>query len=394
MSWRRRWQTLRMFRPLIGRVPASHMLYLWRQLRFEKPHRFAGQVRINTGFPPWPSQALDRFCAAVAARRRVPYSAYLAVTSECPYSCRHCSYAGRSTATMGHEALLDVVGQIKALGASTLGFTGGEPLLREDLEDLIAAARPEMATIVFTTGATLDARRAERLAAAGVTCVTIGLESADPAEHDRVRGVAGSFAQAQAGGEACRTAGVYLAVSTVGFRQKIVSGDLERIYELAGAWGAGELRVLTPIATGGIAGSGESMLTDTERRALVDFHIRRNSEHTGPAVASFARLESDDLFGCGAGYHHLFIDATGEVCPCDLTPLSFGNATVEPLADIWARMGKCFDLPRRGCLMGRLAGLIDAGEPLPLPRERSEQITPPRVINEPLPEGYRRLMRT
>lgn len=388
-------RVLRMFARMVGRVPAGHLWYMLRLMRSEKPHRFAGQVRINTFFPPYPSPAFDRFCRAVAERRRVPFSVYIAVTGDCPCRCPHCSYAGRRTERMGRELMLDVVGQVKALGTCTVGFTGGEPLLRDDLEDFVAAAGPEMATIVFTSGHGLDAGRARRLARAGATCVTVGIEAAEARAHDAVRGVTGSFEQARAAVAACRAAGVYAAVSTIGFREKLAGGELERMFDLAAAWGAGEFRVLAPVATGGISAGAAAMLSPDEMRELADFHVRHNRRRGGPAVACFAHLESGAVFGCGAGYHHLFIDAGGEVCPCDLTPLSFGSVTDEPLADIWARLEKWFPLPRRGCLMERLAEKIAAdGGDLPLRRDRSEALCPPRSADEPLPEGYRRLFRS
>ncbi len=383
---------LRMFLPLLGRVPAGHLWYLFRKMRNEKPHRFAGGVRINTFFPPWPSPAFERFCAAVVARRRVPYSVYLATSAECPFHCAHCSYGGRSRAALPTERLLKLIAEIKALGTCTLGLTGGEPLLRADLEELIAAAGPELATIVFTTGHGLDRRRAETLRQAGTTCVTVGIESADPTAHDTVRGVSGSFAEARAAVAACREVGLYTAISTVGFREKIASGELERLYLLGTEWGVGEFRLLAPVATGGLAGCGAAMLTDAELRALADFHVQHNRHRHGPAVNSFAYLESDALFGCGAGYHHLFIDADGEVCPCDLSPMSFGNVAAEPLAAVWQRMAEFFPRPRCGCLMGQLAGKFPAGAALPLPRGQSEAICPRCATAEPLPEGYRRLL--
>jgi MoaA/NifB/PqqE/SkfB family radical SAM enzyme len=381
-----------MFLPLVGRVPAGHLWYLLRKMRSEKPHRFGGGVRINTFFPPWPSPAFDRFCAAVAARRRVPYSVYLAASAECPYRCPHCSYGGRPRGALARERLLTLIAQIKAVGACTLGLTGGEPLLRADLDELIAAAGPELATTVFTTGHGLDRRRAEGLRQAGTTCVTVGLESADPAAHDAVRGVSGSFAEARAAVAACREAGLYTAISTVGFREKLASGELQRLYALGADWGVGEFRLLAPVATGSLAGCGAAMLSADELRLLADFHVRHNRRRDGPAVNSFAYLESDALFGCGAGYHHLFIDAAGEVCPCDLSPMSFGNCTEESLADIWRRMAEFFPRPRCGCLMGKLAGKFPAGATLPLPRAQSEALCPRCAAAEPLPEGYRRLL--
>jgi MoaA/NifB/PqqE/SkfB family radical SAM enzyme len=381
-----------MFAPLVGRVPVAHLWHLARRMRFEKPQRSTGQVRINTFFPPWPSPAFDRFCGHVAARRRVPYSVYLAASAECPFRCAHCSYAGRRRDTLSPERMLSLVGEIKALGACTLGLTGGEPLLAPHLEAILAAAGPEMTTIVFTTGWGLDDRRAASLRQAGAGCVTVGLESPDEQAHDAVRGVAGSFAAAREAVAACRRAGLFTALSTVGFREKLASGDLERLYHLAADWGVGEFRLLAPVATGGLAGCGAAMLSPDELAALARFHTEHNLRRGGPSVNSFAYLESAEMFGCGAGYHHLFIDAAGNVCPCDLTPMSFGDVAAEPLADIWARMGEFFPRPRCGCLMGQLASRIPAGATLPLSREQSESICPRRSSDEPLPEAYRRLL--
>ncbi len=382
----------RMFARMVGRVPARHLLYLWRRMRFEKPHRFADQVRINTFFPPCPSPAFDRFCAAVIARRRVPYSTYVAVTGDCPYRCPHCSYAGRSGPDRSTAALQDLIRQIKGLGTCTLGLTGGEPLLRKDVEELVAAAAPEMATILFTTGHGLDAARAHRLADAGLTCATIGIEHADAARHDAVRGGAGSFAEAERAIADCRQAGVYTAISTVATREKIAAGELADMYELACRWGVGELRVLAPVATGAWAGCAEAMLDPAERDALKRFHRTYNRRRRGPAIACFAYLESDELFGCGAGFHHLFIDAAGRVCPCDLTPLSFGDTATEPLADIWQRMDQYFPTPRRGCLMQALAPRLPADAALPLDRPASERLCTACPNRSTLPEGYRRLL--
>ena len=384
-------QVARMFARLTGRVPVGHLWYLFRRMANERPHRFNGQTRINTFFPPYPSPAFDRFCAAVIARRRVPFSVYLAVTGACPFHCPHCSYAGRADGRMSREQLLGAVGQIKSLGTCTLGFTGGEPMLCDELEDLVTAAGPEMATIVFTTGHGLDAARARRLASAGVSCVTVGIESADAEAHDRVRGRAGSFAEAEAAVRACQDMGIYTAISTVGTRERIAGGELTAMYELGRRWGVGEFRLLAPVATGRLRGCAAAMLEPQERRALFDFHVEHNRRGDGPAVNSFAYLESDELFGCGAGYHHLYIDAAGQVCPCDLTPLSFGDVTAEPLADIWQRMERFFPLPRRGCLMGALADRLDSGASLPLPQEQSESLCA-GCGSTTLPEGYRRLL--
>jgi len=250
-----------MFARMVGRVPAGHLWYLWRRMRNERPHRFAGQARINSFFPPAPSQSFGRFCEHVIARRRVPISTYLAVTTRCPYHCDFCSLAGRPDSQPPTATMLDIIAQVKELGTAILGVTGGEPLLRDDLPELLAAAKPEMTTILFTTGAGLTADRAAQLAAAGCDCVTVGIEAAVAGAHDAVRGVAGSFASAEAAVEVCRRAGLYTAVSTIGTRQRLAGGELDRMYDLAAGWGVREFRLLAPVATGGWAGCEAFMLS-------------------------------------------------------------------------------------------------------------------------------------
>ena len=383
---------IRMFGRMVGRVPLGQLWYLGRRMRNERPQRFAGQLRVNSFIPPFPSPAFDRFCQAVSDRRRVPINVYLAVTNRCPFTCDHCSNAGRETDEMSTRDWCEIIRQCKGLGACTLGLTGGEPLLRDDLCELIAAAKPEMATVLFTTGQGLATTEARQLKAAGCDCITIGMESSRKDEHNAIRGgKCDSFASASIATEASQQAGLFTAHSTIGTRERLVSGELERMYEQAHDWGVQEFRVLAPVATGAKAGSTDFMLSPEERASLADFHVRHNRAKGGPGVASFAYLESGEMFGCGAGYHHLFIDATGEVCPCDLTPLSFGNARNEPLSDIWCHMSEHFPRPGRGCLMQTLAGQIET-ETLPLPPEKSKPLCPPPDTNAPLPEAYRRLL--
>jgi MoaA/NifB/PqqE/SkfB family radical SAM enzyme len=388
----------RMFCSMVLRVPIGQSAYLWRRMANENVHRFAGQVRVNTFFPPWPSEAFERFCQAAATRRRVPNSLYLSVTHRCPYACGHCSAAGRSGCEWTRDEVLRVIGEAKSIGACTLGFTGGEPMLREELPQWIAAAAPELATIVFTTGAGLDDAAAMRLKRAGVTCVTIGVEFSDGQRHDAVRAVRGSFDAASAAASACRREGVYTAISTVATAEKIDSGELERLWALGRQWGVGEFRVLAPVATGRIAGQCRCILSQAHRERLKAFHIETNRRRELPAVACFSYLESSEMFGCGAGYHHLYIDASGEVCPCDLTPMSFGNARDESLAAVWQRMGQWFDRPRCGCFSNAMAAsigqMLTQTQTLPIDRAASEALAQQHPARGPLPEGYRRMLRS
>jgi MoaA/NifB/PqqE/SkfB family radical SAM enzyme len=445
---------LPLFVQSVGRLPMGQLVYMARQLGNENPHMHEGRMHINSFFPPYPSEAFGRFMQAAIERKRIPYSAYFAVTDECPFHCPHCSYAGRPPGRMDTREAKRVIDQLLDIGTVTIGFTGGEPLMREDIAELVAFAsgrrrlttentekkirnsKPEIrnnietekqsndrnegrvsleqlkvsredidgvrrdeglpgaATILFTTGHGLTAELGVKLKDAGLDCIMIGMESAKAGVHDVVRGVEGSYQEALRATNTAKVAGLYTAISTVGTREKFASGDIRALAELAARVGAQEFRVLEPIPTGRMAGETEAMLDKDDSRRLAEFHIDWNRRGRGPAIAAFSYLESDEMFGCGAGYHHLFVDAVGNVCPCDLTPLSFGNLLEKPLEEIWAEMGEVFGKPRCGCLMKDICKADETiGKAARLPLGRGESFGVCRKCKKEtaLPAIYKRL---
>ena len=374
----------------------GHLFYLAKQFRNEHPHVHNGRLYVNTFFPPYPSRPFDRFLDTAMKRKRVPYSTYFAVTDKCPFNCPHCSYGMHKKGHLSTEQALNVIGQIKSLGTVTIGFTGGEPLLRDDIVELVGAVGDEVATIMFTTGHGLTKELAGKLFCADLDCMMIGIESADRDEHDKVRGAAGSFDEAIKAIGLSLEAGLYTAISTVGTKAKIKSGQIQKLAALAEEYGVHEFRVLEPIPTGSFYDEKDQVLSGDESKELADFHKQWNRKNSGPAISGFSYLESDEMFGCGAGFHHLFIDAIGNVCPCDLTPLSFGNVLEEPLEAIWQKMGEIFDLPRCGCLMKEICkktNELKDGQQLPLEPQRSYDLC--KAVNkcDKLPKVYENLFK-
>jgi len=393
----RDWMTLApIFLKCLGKLPASHLWYLAKQFKNEHPHTHNGRLYVNTFFPPYPSKAFDRFLDIAIERKRLPYSIYFAVTDKCPFNCSHCSYGLHQKGSLDTTQALNVIEQIKSLAAVTLGFTGGEPLLRDDIVDLVSFVGDEAATILFTTGHRLTKELANQLRNSALDCIMIGIESDDSIEHDKVRGVTGSFDEAIKAIGLSLKAGFYTAISTVGTKEKIANGQIQRLAKLAQEHGVHEFRILEPIPTGSFYNQKDEVLSEEESKTLADFHKQWNRKNSGPAISGFSYLESDEMFGCGAGFHHLFIDAIGNVCPCDLTPLSFGNVLDEPLEDIWLKMGELFNLPRCGCLMkelcSKMADLAD-GKEFPLSMEKSLKLCGTVDNKGQLPMVYRNLFK-
>ena len=170
-------------------------------------------------------------------------------------------------------------------------------------------------------------------------------------------------------------------------------GTIERLAEFATKHGVHEFRILEPVPTGRLKDEKAWMLTAEESKQLADFHKKWNRKGEGPAIACFSHLESDDMFGCGAGFHHLFIDAVGNVCPCDLTPISLGNVFDEPLLEIWNRMSKWFDMPRCGCFMGQICEEMAGEGTLPVCQKKASDLCDGNRRSDKLPAIFANLLK-
>ncbi|MCA9180470.1 MAG: radical SAM protein, partial [Planctomycetales bacterium] len=130
-----------------------------------------------------------------------PLMFYYEVTQACDLSCQHCRASAQPNAApneLTHEQSCALLDQIASFpDKPVVVFTGGDPLKRRDLLDLIRYARSVDLQIALTPSATPLATR-EALAAArdaGVSCLGISLDGADAATHDAFRGWEGSFAR-------------------------------------------------------------------------------------------------------------------------------------------------------------------------------------------------------
>lgn len=281
----------------------------------------------------------------------------LAVDYRCNLRCAHCSAEAlvrEDEATLSAEAWRDVADQAAALGVFHVGLTGGEPLVREDLEGLVRAIGPERFVVyVVTNGTLLTAARARSLHAAGVDIVGVSLDSAISDDHDAIRRRRGASTSAWGAVRNALGAGLRVVVATTVTRRSVRSPGLERLLEQTGQMGIMTvLGLACPI--GAWAGREELMLRPEDVGALSSLmarhrHTRRDFQSNWIEV------------GCGAAKEKLYVSAYGDVMPCPFMQVPFGNVVEEPLAAIRARMLARPEL--RGypatCLVGEEPGFLE-----------------------------------
>ena len=378
--------------PPFSRMHPAIASFFMDYLSNEKVVSFGDKFILNTQFPPYPSRAFDNlaehFNAIGDTGNRQLYSVTLAVTNRCRYNCWHCYNAGRSQADMPLAVMKKLIRDIQSLGAVMITVSGGEPLLRNDLEEIAASFDDSSCLILNTTGDGLTHARARALRESGIFGVGISLDSIDAEEHDRMRGKPGAFLTALKGLSIAADNGLYPYVIAVASHEFLQPENFREFMKFASENGAREVHILEPIAAGKLSGKTDVLLDATDRQAILDYQKAISRDETLPILSTFLYLESPAAFGCGAGLTHLYIDGSGEVCPCNLVPLSFGNIQSQPLEEILNKMGTCFTKPRTACV-GRVLAKHFPLEGLLASPEISEKICAGQLSQtHPLPRFF------
>lgn len=357
--------------------------------RGERIIRFEDRYVISSFVPPVPSRAFLQFVTGgvnpdglftdlAYARRSAPLSVHLCITTRCPYSCAHCG----ATYTDGREELtgaewINVIGDLQDLGVANIVFSGGEPLVRQDMEEIIAAVDERSSTLLFTNGCKLTYERACRLKQAGLFILAVSLDSPYPEQHNAVRRNKNAFNYAIDAIRNASRADLYTLVSTVMFRRDMNKENLYRLFELAKEHGAHEVRVHRPIPRGELSDPSEAAeifptKEDIARLNRIQFAVNRSTQNGMPKVSSFPYTEGPCKFGCGAGVLHSYITATGDLWPCDFIPCRFGNVVDEGLKEVYGRMMAVAGTPKNHCVACTMAGQFQ-GKSLPLDLKQSQQ---------------------
>ncbi|MCK9441326.1 MAG: radical SAM protein [Methanothrix sp.] len=308
-----------------------------QRLAEEKP----AQVRLkdivaSTWLPPIPSGPFKRLLvneARAAIGRPVPQTLSIEVTRSCGAKCDHCLIK-EGEGELSREDILCTIDQALDMGTCIVTFTEGDPLLREDIFELIKHVDPEKAVVnLFTPGLDMTIEKAVKLREAGLYNLIIGVYSTNPEEHDLVRGVVGAHAKAI---EAIRIAlqtGLMVTMSC-----HIKAGQVDRIsdlYELATKLGVQELSVWE-----GMPKTPEEKLTLIEKEKIIDLYKKINTTPGGPRLFANTYFEGQ-LMGCMAGRRWLHVAVDGSVRACPYLQESYANIKDSSLKDAWKAVRRC-----------------------------------------------------
>ncbi len=261
---------------------------------------------------------------------RPPIFVDIAPTYRCQCRCVHCSAvahadADRELTTGEIKALLD---EAAAMGVLQTTFTGGEPLLRADILDLIRhAVRLGLLVRLNSNGLLLTRRRVRELKQAGLVLCGVSLDHPHPDEHDRLRRMPGLYEKAMRGIKLLHEAGILCQLQV--YVSHGTAGDgIRRIIAKGRELGVYSIFVFFAIASGRWEAAFDEVLTPEQKadvRSLQD--------------AGFVNVElaTTHTACCGLAKKLLYVNASGNVTICPFVPYTMGNVRTDGLSAIWRR---------------------------------------------------------
>ncbi len=291
---------------------------------------------------------------------KTPFHMVWLATNLCNARCAHCSSNSttRSSDELNTEEAFTLMEQLADCGVVDLAISGGEPLFRKDIFDIINhATRLGLFVGVGSNGAFLTQQKAQRLASCGITRFQVSLDGPAPI-HDALRRWPGLFERVIHTIEVAKNAGLktHVCCTINRLNWKILEPFTEFVEKL----GVARLNFSRYVPTG--RGTEVLDISPDEWRSVVFLCQRLKERYVGKLeiVSHLAQqilvdhevVDMPGFIGCQAGVGQGAVTANGTVLPCVLLPIPVGNIRDQRFSEIWKSSPVIKALRNRGNLIG------------------------------------------
>gem|GEM_PF-722170 len=380
-------------------LPLSVIWFIFRSNKKTKLTRMGKRYVINTFLPYFPSPAFERYqYKQILDFNHIlkPYQVDVAVTHKCHFNCSHCSRTYKKGEELSTQRFIELVKELQDFGICLIAFTGGEPLLRPDLEEIIKSVDERSVSVLLTSGDGLTQERALRLKASGLSYISISLDHYEEKEHNRFRRSELAFRTALDAVRVALKNGFYTAIHLT-VRKDVVNNEfLTNYWNFAKSLGVQEIRITEPLPSGNWTWQKEDFFLGQKEDEILDaFCLKAQDTTDGPKMTSIPMAEREKNIGCSGGKSCMYIDAFGNLFPCDFFQVSFGNIGLESFDSAWQKLNTEFKSPFRKCPLkekiDKLQTLFPKDAPLkPLPSEQANQILG-QSSQQDLPDYYKKI---
>lgn len=270
------------------------------------------------------------------------------LTYRCPLQCPYCSnpldYASQDQ-ELTTEQWVSVLRQGRAMGAAQLGFSGGEPLVRQDLAQLIAEARQlGYYSNLITSGLGLTEAKVNAFRDAGLDHIQVSFQASDPELNNAVAGSRKAFEQKLAMARAVKAAGYPMVLNFVIHRHNI--HQMTDILDLCRRLEADYVELATCQYYGWAFQNREGLMPSRTQLEAAEAAVNRYRDQLADAGEAMKLIfVTPDYYeerpkACMNGWGSMFLTVApdGTALPCHsarLLPIEFANVREQSLRSIW-----------------------------------------------------------
>ncbi len=281
------------------------------------------------------------------------------VTRSCNLACKHCRAEAHpepyenELSTDEAKALID---EFKLVGNPIIIFTGGDPMIRPDVYELVDyATKKGLRCVMSPSGHLLDFENAQKIKESGIARCSISIDGATADLHDKFRGVDGAFDSCMRAIENLKKVGVEFQINTTVTKDNLHS--FKDIFKLCEDLGAAAWHIFMLVPMGRAAELTDQVITAKEYedvlhwfydfRKLTKMHLKATcAPHYYRVMRQRAKAEglsvSPSTFGmdamtrgCLGGTGFCFVSHVGQLQPCGYLTLDCGNVRQTPFSELW-----------------------------------------------------------
>ena len=299
------------------------------------------------------------------------------ITRSCNLSCAHC----RAAAEFGHyhgelslDKIKEVVDDIVTISNPIIILTGGEPLMRPDIWEIIDYCHEKGAMPVIGTNATLITDDiAQKMAEHKIPRISVSIDFPTAAEHDEFRGQPGCFDESIEGIKIAKRHGIGVQINTT--VTTLNADKIDEIHDLAEDLGVDAFHIFMLVPTGRGSDMLEQELPPEEYERVLTWAYHRqktsplhfkptDSPHYYRIIRQLAKEEGKKVTreeygldamtrGCLGGITFCFISHVGDLQPCGYFDMQLGNVKEQPFSEIWTESKVFNDLRDYSLLKGK-----------------------------------------
>lgn len=257
----------------------------------------------------------------------IPFTVHFDLTYKCNLKCVHCYIVpAEEEKELSTEEIKSIIDQLAEANTFYLVFSGGEIFVREDFFEIAHYAREKgFALRLLTNGTLITSEIADKIEELHPLSVELSLYGIDPAIHERITRVPGSYAKTIRAFKLLKERGLRTRIKSPLMKENI--GEFKRLQEFAKRLKSRFVfnTVIIPQANG----NREPLNHRLTEKDLIEFLSSRMPSSKWKPLELTAEQRP-----CGAGVNNLYISPSGEVYPCLILQESCGNLREESLTQI------------------------------------------------------------